>query len=279
MILLDGKNLSAKIKDEIKGNVESYKETPVLAVVTVGDDPASKIYVNNKKKACEYVGMSFLHLSFDETVSEEKVIKKIKELNKDKFINGIIVQLPLPKKFNEDRIVNTVDINKDVDGFRCGSAFVPPVAYGVMEIFDYYKINLEGKNVVVIGRSKAVGIPMVRECLKRNATVTICHSKTENLKQYTKNADILIVSAGKKNIISKSMIKKDAVIIDVGINRVNKKICGDVNPNVMDKCSYLTPVPGGVGPMTVVMLVKNTFKAYKKQNGIIDMFDVMNNEQ
>ena len=278
MILLDGKNLSAKIKDEIKGNVESYKETPVLAVVTIGDDPASKIYVNNKKKACEYVGMSFLHLSFDETVSEEKVIKKIKELNKDKFINGIIVQLPLPKKFNEDRIVNTVDINKDVDGFRCGSAFVPPVAYGVMEIFDYYKINLEGKNVVVIGRSKAVGIPMVRECLKRNATVTICHSKTENLKQYTKNADILIVSVGKKNIISKSMIKKDAVIIDVGINRVNKKICGDVNPNVMDKCSYLTPVPGGVGPMTVVMLVKNTFKAYKKQNGIIDMFDVMNNE-
>lgn len=278
MILLDGKNLSAKIKDEIKGNVESYKETPVLAVVTIGDDPASKIYVNNKKKACEYVGMSFLHLSFDETVSEEKVIKKIKELNKDKFINGIIVQLPLPKKFNEDRIVNTVDINKDVDGFRCGSAFVPPVAYGVMEIFDYYKINLEGKNVVVIGRSKAVGIPMVRECLKRNATVTICHSKTENLKQYTKNADILIVSTGKKNIISKSMIKKDAVIIDVGINRVNKKICGDVNPNVMDKCSYLTPVPGGVGPMTVVMLVKNTFKAYKKQNGIIDMFDVMNNE-
>lgn len=277
MILLDGKNLSAKIKDEIKGNVESYKETPVLAVVTIGDDPASKIYVNNKKKACEYVGMSFLHLSFDETVSEEKVIKKIKELNKDKFINGIIVQLPLPKKFNEDRIVNTVDINKDVDGFRCGSAFVPPVAYGVMEIFDYYKINLEGKNVVVIGRSKAVGIPMVRECLKRNATVTICHSKTENLKQYTKNADILIVSAGKKNIISKSMIKKDAVIIDVGINRVNKKICGDVNPNVMDKCSYLTPVPGGVGPMTVVMLVKNTFKAYKKQNGIIDMFDVINN--
>lgn len=278
MILLDGKNLSAKIKDEIKGNVESYKETPVLAVVTIGDDPASKIYVNNKKKACEYVGMSFLHLSFDETVSEEKVIKKIKELNKDKFINGIIVQLPLPKKFNEDRIVNTVDINKDVDGFRNGSAFVPPVAYGVMEIFDYYKINLEGKNVVVIGRSKAVGIPMVRECLKRNATVTICHSKTENLKQYTKNADILIVAAGKKNIISKSMIKKDAVIIDVGINRANKKICGDVNPNVMDKCSYLTPVPGGVGPMTVVMLVKNTFKAYKKQNGIIDMFDVMNNE-
>ena len=278
MILLDGKNLSAKIKDEIKGNVESYKVTPVLAVITIGDDPASKIYVNNKKKACEYVGMSFLHLSFDESVNEEKVIKKIKELNKDKYINGIIVQLPLPKKFNEDRIVNTVDINKDVDGFRSGSAFVPPVAYGVMEIFDYYKINLEGKNIVVIGRSKAVGIPMVKECLKRNATVTICHSKTENLKQYTKNADILIVAVGKKNIISKSMIKKDAVIIDVGINRVNKKVCGDVNPNVMEKCSHLTPVPGGVGPMTVVMLVKNTFKAYKKQNGIIDMFDVMNNE-
>ncbi len=278
MILLDGKSLSAKIKDEIKSNVESYKETPVLAVITVGDDPASKIYVNNKKKACEYVGMSFLHLSFDESVSEEKIIKKIKELNKDRFINGIIVQLPLPKKFNTDRIVNTVDINKDVDGFRSGSSFVPPVAYGVMEMFNYYGINLEGKNVVVIGRSKAVGMPMACECLKRNATVTICHSKTENLKQYTKNADILIVSVGKKNIISKSMIKKDSIIIDVGINRINNKIYGDVNSNVMDKCSYLTPVPGGVGPMTVVMLIKNTFNAYKKQNGIVDMFDVMNNE-
>ena len=279
--LIDGKLISKQIKDELKEEAAQLKEqgiVPCLAVIQVGHDPASTVYVNNKKKACEYVGMSFLHLSFDESVNEEKVIKKIKELNKDKYINGIIVQLPLPKKFNEDRIVNTVDINKDVDGFRSGSVFVPPVAYGVMEIFDYYKINLEGKNVVVIGRSKAVGIPMVRECLKRNATVTICHSKTENLKQYTKNADILIVAVGKKNIISKSMIKKDAIIIDVGINRVNKKICGDVNPNVMEKCSHLTPVPGGVGPMTVVMLVKNTFKAYKKQNGIIDMFDVMNNE-
>lgn len=272
MILLDGKNLSAKIKDELKGNINSYKETPILAVITIGK--YNEKFVNNKKKACEYVGMSFLHISFDENVKEEKVIKRIKELNKDKYINGIIVQLPLPFGFHEDKIINAIDISKDVDGFKNGSIFITPVALGIMELFDYYKINLESKNVLVIGRNKRVGIPIMMECLKRNASVSICHSKTNNLSEYTKKSDIIISCVGKKDLITKSMIKPGTIIIDVGITYENNKIYGDVKSNVYDKCSYITPVPGGVGPMTVIMLVKNTFDAYKKQNGIVDMFDL-----
>lgn len=272
MILLDGKNLSAKIKDELKGNINSYKETPVLAVITIGK--YNEKFVNNKKKACEYVGMSFLHISFDESVKEEKVIKRIKELNKDKYINGIIVQLPLPFGFHEDKIIDAIDISKDVDGFKNGSIFIPPVALGIMELFDYYKINLESKNVLVIGRNKRVGIPIMMECLKRNASVSICHSKTNNLSEYTRKSDIIISCVGKKDLITKSMIKLGTIIIDVGITYENNKIYGDVKSNVYDKCSYITPVPGGVGPMTVIMLVKNTFDAYKKQNGIVDMFDL-----
>lgn len=272
MILLDGKNLSAKIKDELKGNINSYKETPILAVITIGK--YNEKFVNNKKKACEYVGMSFLHVSFDENVKEEKVIKRIKELNKDKYINGIIVQLPLPFGFHEDKIIDAIDISKDVDGFKNGSIFIPPVALGIMELFDYYKINLESKNVLVIGRNKRVGIPIMMECLKRNASVSICHSKTNNLSEYTRKSDIIISCVGKKDLITKSMIKPGTIIIDVGITYENNKIYGDTKSNVYDKCSYITPVPGGVGPMTVIMLVKNTFDAYKKQNGIVDMFDL-----
>jgi len=272
MILLDGKNLSAKIKDELKGNINSYKETPVLTVITIGK--YNEKFVNNKKKACEYVGMSFLHVSFDESVKEEKVIKRIKELNKDKYINGIIVQLPLPFGFHEDKIIDAIDISKDVDGFKNGSIFIPPVALGIIELFDYYKINLESKNVLVIGRNKRVGIPIMMECLKRNASVSICHSKTNNLSEYTRKSDIIISCVGKKDLITKSMIKPGTIIIDVGITYENNKIYGDAKSNVYDKCSYITPVPGGVGPMTVIMLVKNTFEAYKKQNGIVDMFDL-----
>lgn len=272
MILLDGKNLSAKIKDELKGNINSYKETPVLTVITIGK--YNEKFVNNKKKACEYVGMSFLHVSFDESVKEEKVIKRIKELNKDKYINGIIVQLPLPFGFHEDKIIDAIDISKDVDGFKNGSIFIPPVALGIIELFDYYKINLESKNVLVIGRNKRVGIPIMMECLKRNASVSICHSKTNNLSEYTRKSNIIISCVGKKDLITKSMIKLGTIIIDVGITYENNKIYGDTKSNVYDKCSYITPVPGGVGPMTVIMLVKNTFEAYKKQNGIVDMFDL-----
>lgn len=283
MILLDGKSLSAKIKDELKGSINSYVQTPILAVITIGDDAASEVYVKNKRKACEYVGMSFLHLDYASCVKEETVIKKIKQLNKDKSINGIIIQLPIPKNFNVSKIINTIDSSKDVDGLTNTQAgkliqnekcLMPCTPKGIMEILKEYKIDLEGKHVVIVGRSNLVGKPLMLECLNKNATVTMCHSKTKDLKSFTKDADILVVAVGKKYLIDKTMVKKDSVIIDVGINRIDGKLYGDVNPNVEEVCAYLTPVPGGVGPMTVSMLLKNTFEAYKNQNGIIDMFDL-----
>lgn len=275
MITLDGKLLSSKIKDEVKGLADSYHQTPVLAVISVGNNPASEVYIKNKRKACEYVGMSMLHIRYGEDTDEKKIINKIKSLNKDKSINGIIVQLPLPDGFNEKDIINTIDVSKDVDGltvlsqgklFNNEEAFVPCTPKGILEIFDYYKIDLEGKHVVIVGRSNLVSKPLMIECLKRNATVTMCHSKTVDLKNYTSMADILVVAVGKKYLIDKTMIKKDAIIIDVGINREDGKLFGDVNPNVNDIASYVTPVPGGVGPMTVCMLLKNTMIAYQNQN-------------
>lgn len=283
MKILDGKSLSAKVKDELKGNINSYFQTPILAVVTIGDDAASEVYVKNKKKACEYVGMSFIHLDYASCVKEEVVIKKIKQLNKDKSVNGIIVQLPIPDNFNVSKIINTIDPAKDVDGLTNTQAgkliqnekcLIPCTPKGIMEIFKEYKIDLEGKHVVIVGRSNLVGKPLMLECLNKNATVTMCHSKTKDLKKYTKDADILVVAVGKKYLIDKTMVKKDSVIIDVGINRIDGKLYGDVNPNVEEVCGYVTPVPGGVGPMTVSMLLKNTFEAYKNQNGIVDMFDL-----
>ena len=275
MITLDGKLLSSKIKDEIKGLADSYHQTPVLAVISVGNNPASEVYIKNKRKACEYVGMSMLHIRYGEDTDEKKIINKIKSLNKDKSINGIIVQLPLPDGFNEHNIINSIDVSKDVDGltelsqgklFNNEEAFVPCTPKGILEIFDYYKINLEGKHVVIVGRSNLVSKPLMIECLRRNATVTMCHSKTKNLSDFTSMADVLVVAVGKKYLIDKTMIKKDAIIIDVGINREDGKLFGDVNPNVNDIASYVTPVPGGVGPMTVCMLLKNTMIAYQSQN-------------
>ena len=275
MELLDGKLLSSKIKDEVKAGADSYHLTPILAVITIGDDEASKVYVENKRKACEYVGMSMMHFDYADCVKESVVIRKIKELNKDKTLSGIILQLPLPKGFDEKKILNTISPLKDVDGLTELSqgkllmgedCFIPCTPKGILEIFDYYKIDLEGKHVVIVGRSNLVGKPLMIECIKRNATVTICHSKTRDLAHYTKDADILIVAVGKKYLIDKTMVKKGVVIIDVGITRIEKKIYGDVNPDVEGVASYLTPVPGGVGPMTVAMLMKNTLIAYKKLN-------------
>ena len=279
MEILDGKNLSAKIKDEVLAGASSYKKTPVLAVISVGEDEASKIYIRNKQKACEYVGMSFLHIHYKDGELEDKIIRKIKSLNKDENINGILLQLPLPEKYNSEKILNTISEDKDVDGlgfntqgklFNNKPSFIPCTPKGIIEILDFYKIKLEGKHVVVVGRSNLVGKSVMIECLNRNATCTICHSKTKDLSYFTKQADILIVASGKKYLIDKDMIKDGVVIIDVGINREGDHICGDVNPNVQEKCSYLTPVPGGVGPMTVAMLLKNTLIAYKRQNGIED---------
>lgn len=277
---MDGKNLSNIIKDDLRKEISMYVQTPILAVITIGDDEASKVYVNNKRKSCEQVGISFMHFDYLSEVKESVVINKIKELNKDVSVNGIIVQLPIPDHFNVDKIINTIDVSKDVDGLtneskirrmNNKSSLIPCTTKGILELLDYYKINIESKRVVVVGRSELVGTPTYQECLKRNATVTICHSKTIDLGSITKEADILIVATGHKYLIDKNMIKEGCVIIDVGISRDNGKLYGDVNPNVSDKCSYLTPVPGGVGPMTVVMLLKNTFIAYKNQHGVKDV--------
>lgn len=277
MEIMDGKNLSNIIKDDLRKEISMYVQTPILAVITIGDDEASKVYVNNKRKSCEQVGISFMHFDYLSEVKESVVINKIKELNKDVSVNGIIVQLPIPDNFNVEKIINTIDVSKDVDGLTNESkirrmnneeSLVPCTTKGILELLDYYKINMESKRVVVVGRSELVGTPTYQECLKRNATVTICHSKTIDLGSITKEADILIVATGHKYLIDKNMIKEGCVIIDVGISRDNGKLYGDVNPDVSDKCSYLTPVPGGVGPMTVVMLLKNTFIAYKNQHGV-----------
>lgn len=277
MEIMDGKNLSNIIKDDLRKEISMYVQTPILAVITIGDDEASKVYVNNKRKSCEQVGISFMHFDYLSEVKESVVINKIKELNKDVSVNGIIVQLPIPDHFNVDKIINTIDVSKDVDGLtneskirrmNNKSSLIPCTTKGILELLDYYKINIESKRVVVVGRSELVGTPTYQECLKRNATVTICHSKTIDLGSITKEADILIVATGHKYLIDKNMIKEGCVIIDVGISRDNGKLYGDVNPDVSDKCSYLTPVPGGVGPMTVVMLLKNTFIAYKNQHGV-----------
>ena len=280
MEIMDGKNLSNIIKDDLRKEISMYVQTPILAVITIGDDEASKVYVNNKRKSCEQVGISFMHFDYLSEVKESVVINKIKELNKDVSVNGILVQLPIPDHFNVDKIINTIDVSKDVDGLtneskirrmNNKSSLIPCTTKGILELLDYYKINIESKRVVVVGRSELVGTPTYQECLKRNATVTICHSKTIDLGSITKEADILIVATGHKYLIDKNMIKEGCVIIDVGISRDNGKLYGDVNPNVSDKCSYLTPVPGGVGPMTVVMLLKNTFIAYKSQHGVKDV--------
>ena len=280
MEIMDGKNLSNIIKDDLRKEISMYVQTPILAVITIGDDEASKVYVNNKRKSCEQVGISFMHFDYLSEVKESVVINKIRELNKDVSVNGIIVQLPIPDHLNVDKIINTIDVSKDVDGLtneskirrmNNKSSLIPCTTKGILELLDYYKINIESKRVVVVGRSELVGTPTYQECLKRNATVTICHSKTIDLGSITKEADILIVATGHKYLIDKNMIKEGCVIIDVGISRDNGKLYGDVNPNVSDKCSYLTPVPGGVGPMTVVMLLKNTFIAYKSQHGVKDV--------
>ena len=278
-MILSGKELSAKIKDELKGSIDSYIKKPVLAVIMIGDDEASKVYIENKRKACEYVGISFMNFFYSENDKEEKIIEKIEELNNDNSISGIIVQLPIPEKFNKKRIINTITPSKDVDGLTEVSLgkmmsgneeLIPCTPKGILKIIDFYKINLESKHVVIVGRSDLVGKPLLLECLKRNATVTICHTKTKNLAKYTKDADILIVATGEKYLIDKTMVKKGVTLIDVGISRENGKLYGDINPNAYELATNYTPVPGGVGPMTVIMLLENTFEAYKKNSGVVD---------
>lgn len=273
--IIDGKKISKKILEELKEEVNNLKVKPKLVVISVGDDEASKVYVKQKEKKSLEVGIDYLHIHHDD-IEEIELINEINKLNKDKTVNGIIVQLPLPKKYNTEKIVNTIIPEKDVDGLtilnagkllnneECLTSCTPS---GIMELFKEEKIDLTGKNICVIGRSILVGKPMMNLLINANATVTMCHSKTKNIEKITKRQDIIIVAIGKKHFLTKDMVKRNSIIIDVGINREEKKLYGDADyENLLPKVKKITPVPGGVGPMTVIMLIKNVIKAYKKQN-------------
>ena len=279
--LMNGKEVAGKIKQQVKDEIEARGLAPRLAVIVVGNDPASKIYVNNKKKACEQVGIESLECCFKEDVTEDVLIQFIHELNENPCVSGILVQLPLPMHLDAKKVLEQIDPVKDVDGFTAINTgklwlgeydLAPCTAIGVIEILNHYNIDIAGKHCVIVGRSNIVGKPMAALMLERNATVTVCHSKTKNLSDITRQADILIASVGKPRFITWGMVKEGAIVIDVGINRdENGRLCGDVDfdrtPNdgegVADKSSYITPVPGGVGPMTVAMLMKNTLIAAK----------------
>lgn len=269
--IIDGKKISGQIKDELKLRVAGYKEegrTITLAVIQVGSDPASSVYVGNKKKACAYIGIESLSYELDDNTTQQELVSLIEELNHREDVNGILVQLPLPKHIDEDLIIQTIDPKKDVDGFHPQSVgalsigqkgFISCTPAGIIELLKRSNIQIEGKECVVVGRSNIVGKPMAMLLLRENGTVTICHSRTKDLKAVTKRADILIVALGKTKYITKEYVKEGAVVIDVGINRdEHNKLCGDVDyDNVYDTVSAITPVPGGVGPMTIAMLMNN----------------------
>lgn len=272
--LIDGKMLQKKFKEELKDKISSDNISLNLTVIEVGNDPASVVYVRNKKRLCEEVGINFNLLKFD-SISEDELIKTIDKLNNDDNVNGILVQLPLPKEINEKNVVEAIDPAKDVDGlttlnvgklFNGQSGLVPCTALGIIKMLDEEDIDIEGKNVVIIGRSSLVGMPLSGIFLNRNATVTVCHSKTLGLKKIASNADVLVVAIGKKEFITSEYVKDGAVVIDVGINRYDNKLYGDCKfDEIYDKCRLITPVPGGVGPLTVVMLGYNTLRAYYLQ--------------
>ena len=273
--IIDGKAISMAIKDELKEKVAEYKKQGVkitLAVVKVGNDPASAVYVRNKEKACEYVGITSRTLALPEETTEEELLKVVKELNEDKAVNGILVQLPLPKHIDESKVLLAIDSNKDVDGFHPVNVgkmvigeetFLPCTPAGIIEMLKRTDIEISGKECVVIGRSNIVGKPMSMLMLKENATVTIAHSRTKDLKEVTKRADILIAAIGKAKFVTADYVKEGAVIIDVGMDRdENGKLCGDVDfDSVSQVASAITPVPGGVGPMTVTMLLVNGLRS------------------
>lgn len=274
--LINGKEVSENIKQQVKNEIKELGLEVTLAVIVVGDDPASKIYVNNKKKACENVGIKSFEYIFPSDVSEDELIHFINNLNECDDLNGILVQLPLPDHIDANRVLEWIAPEKDIDGFtaintgklwQSECVLSPCTAKGIVELLDYYGIEIAGKNCVVVGRSNIVGKPVAALLLERDATVTICHSKTKDLYKHTNQADILISAVGKPNFITWGLVKKGSVVIDVGINRdENGKLCGDVDvDNVKDKVAYLTPVPGGVGLMTVAMLMKNTLEAAKMQ--------------
>lgn len=275
--IIDGKHISQEIKDELKQEVAALKASGrecALAVIQVGNDPASSVYVRNKKKACEYIGIRSLSYELDENTSEDELLALIDKLNADPSVHGILCQLPLPKHMDEDKVINRISPEKDVDGFHPQNVgalvigqqgFVSCTPAGIIQLLKRSNIQMEGKHCVVIGRSNIVGKPMALLMLRENATVTICHSRTRNLKELCKEADILIVAIGKPQFITADYVKEGAVVIDVGIHRdENNKLCGDVKyDDVEPVASAITPVPGGVGPMTIAMLMHNCVEAMK----------------
>lgn len=279
--IIDGKKIAQKIRSELKLEIQNLKIKPELRVILVGNNPASQIYVKNKEKYASEVGIKSETIRLPEDITEEKLLKQIKKLNKDKHINGILVQLPLPSHINEFSVINAIAPEKDVDGFTIYNkgllsigkpALTPCTPLGIIELLKQYKVNIASKNAVVIGRSNIVGKPMAQLLLNEDATVTICHSKTKNLAEMTANADILISAVGKPKFIGKKYVKKGATVIDVAMNRdtKNNRWVGDVDfDNVSKVAKFITPVPGGVGPMTIAMLLKNTVQAYKIQKKMV----------
>ncbi len=279
MELINGKELAKKIRGELKLEVDNLRENgiiPKLAVIMVGDDKASEVYVRNKSKACNEIGIEFEEFLLDSNIKQEELIDLIKKLNNRKDVYGILLQSPIPEHLNIREAFDTIDYRKDVDGFNPinigklaigEDAFISCTPYGVIKMLEEYNIEIEGKRAVVIGRSNIVGKPLIQCLLNKNATVTICHSKTKNIAEITKEADILIAALGKPKFVKENMVKENAVVIDVGINRNEEgKLVGDVDfENVSKKASYITPVPGGVGPMTIAMLMNNVVKATKMQ--------------
>ncbi|MDE6599020.1 MAG: bifunctional methylenetetrahydrofolate dehydrogenase/methenyltetrahydrofolate cyclohydrolase FolD [Oscillospiraceae bacterium] len=282
--IIDGKAVSAKVKEQVRKEAEVLKQKGIeigLAVVIVGDNPASRVYVNNKKKACAEVGFTSYEYALPEETTEAELLELVEKLNSDDKVNGILVQLPLPKQINENAIINAIRPDKDVDAFHPENvghimigdfSFLPCTPAGVMELIAETGVDVCGKNCVVIGRSNIVGKPMAMLLLHKNGTVTICHSRTKNLAEICSQADILVAAVGKAGFVTPDMVKEGAVVIDVGMNRNSEgKLCGDVDyAACFDKAGYITPVPGGVGPMTIAMLMRNTLTAAKIKNNITE---------
>lgn len=282
--IINGKEVSLKVKGEVREKALELKANGIeigLAVVIVGDNPASRVYVNSKKKACEEVGFNSYEYALPEETTQQELLELVDVLNKDEKVNGILVQLPLPAHIDENAVINAIRPDKDVDAFHPFNvgkimigeyAFLPCTPAGIMELIDSTGVEISGKSCVVIGRSNIVGKPMAMLLLHRSGTVTVCHSKTKNLKEICQNADILVAAVGRPNFVTGDMVKEGAVVIDVGINRLeNGKLCGDVEfESASQKASYITPVPGGVGPMTIAMLMKNTLTSAMQKNNITE---------
>lgn len=272
---MDGKSLKGEILSGLAEEVKALDKVPTLCVIQVGDDEASNIYINQKRKMCNDIGYNFIHEKYDDSITEDELLKNIERFNSNDNIDAILVQMPLPSGINEKNIQNAVNKYKDVDGLNDSnivdlisgkSSLYPCTACGVISLLDKYGVTLEGSNVVIVGRSSLVGMPLFHMLENRNATVTLCHSKTRNLQSITKNADIIISATGVKGLIKEDMVKNNAVVVDVGITRENGKLYGDVDfDSVSKKASLITPVPGGVGPMTIASLAQNVLKAYKMQ--------------